>query len=210
MRCLVQPSPARSLPILSLLAALAASCSQAETQPAGDPAAAQASASATEPRALAPTGSPDGEGAEYRYTQLSSCTLTQSVPEEAGFTEHECPGEGGYRLRLTESDLRQNVHVLAPAGGEHDLALPALADGTFSSVGGTIEWRGETAGGAFTPRALILRQSAMEDPNPGVPEASYLVVARLIPSPCVVARIAPGPNQNARARAAADRDGGCL
>lgn len=143
-----------------------------------------------------------------RYTRLTGCTLTRSAPEEAGFFEHECAGEGGYRLRHVESDLRENLVVLAPGGGEHSLKLPALAAGAFSSTGDVVEWRGE--GDPFVPAALIVRQSAVEDPDPQVPEVSYLVVARLAPSPCVITRVPPGPGQNARARAAADRGGKCL
>src|SRR5690606_32363979 len=82
-----------------------------------------------------------------RYTRLDDCTLTRSAPEEAGFFEHECPGEGGFRLRHTESDLRENVAVLAPDGGEHGLGLPALANGAFSSTGETAEWLGDSRAG---------------------------------------------------------------
>ena len=146
----------------------------------------------------------------FRYTRLTGCTLTRSAPEEAGFFEHECPGEGGYRLRHVESDLRENLVVLAPGGGEHSLELPALAAGAFSSTGETVEWRGEAGAGGFDPTALIVRQSAVEDPDPQVPEVSYLVVARLAPTPCVIARVPPSPDQNARARAAADRGVECL
>jgi hypothetical protein len=88
--------------------------------------------------------------------------------------------------------------------------LPLLAGGAFSSTGDTVEWRGDTPGGTFAPRALIVRQTVMEDPDPEVPEVSYLVVARLAPEPCVVARVRPGPDQNDRARQAADRGGACL
>jgi hypothetical protein len=145
-----------------------------------------------------------------RYTQLTGCTLIRSAPEEAGFFEHECPGEGGYRLRHVEADLRENLIVLAPGGGEHSLELPALAAGAFSSTGDTVEWRGKSRAGGFTPTALIVRQSAVEDPDPDIPEVSYLVVARLAPNPCVVARVPPGPDQNVRARELADRGGECL
>ena len=145
-----------------------------------------------------------------RYTRLTDCDLIRSAPEEGGFFEHECAGEGGYRLRHVESDLRENLVVLAPGGGEHSLELPALAAGAFSSTGDVVEWRGEPGASGFNPEALIVRQSAVENPDPQVPEVSYLVVARLAPTPCVIARVPPGPDQNARARGAADRGGPCL
>ena len=168
-----------------------------ETAPAPD----------SDPVAVAATEPPDEPS---RYTPLTGCTLTRSAPEEAGFVEHECEGEGGYRLRRTESDLRENLIVLSPDGGEHSLELPALAKGAFSSVGERVEWRGATGADGFVPEALVVRQSVMEDPDPAVPEVSYLVVARLAPRACVVARVPPGPDQNVRARELADAGGVCL
>ena len=187
---------------LSILLLLASGCS-GET---GEPPARDEKAS--EPGApIADAAKPEDRS---RYTRLTGCTLTRSAPEEAGFFEHECPGEGGYRLRHVEADLRENLVVLAPGGGEHSLELPALAAGAFSSTGDTVEWRGESGADGFVPAALIVRQSAVEDPDPNIPEVSYLVVARLAPTPCVVARVPPGPDQNVRAREAADRGGECL
>lgn len=150
-----------------------------------------------------------GPAVSYRHSRLDGCRLLRSAPEEAGFFEHECPGEGGWRLRHVEADLRENLTLLPPDGGEHDLGLTALANGAFNSLGETVEWRGQ-AGEALKPHALIVRQSVMEDPDPAVPEVSYLLAVRLAPTPCVVARIAPGPDQNEQARIAADRGGACL
>jgi hypothetical protein len=191
--------------LVPLSLALLAACSQSDHAPSeGDPTASPATVRSPE------TGAGEQDDPRSRYTRLSACTLLRSTPEEAGFTEHECRGEGGYRFRLTESDLRQNIVVLTPGGGERSLELPVLANGAFSSVGDTIEWRGEAVGAVFAPRAMIVRHSVREDPDPAVPETAYLVVARLEPFPCVVARITPGPDQNRLAREAADRDRACL
>ena len=184
-----------------LVAFALTACSQEASGPAEE--AAPAPDSATVPASEAP-------GEPPRYTRLTGCTLTRSAPEEAGFFERECGGEGGYRLRRTESDLRENLIVLSPDGGEHSLELPALANGAFSSLGERVEWRGTTGPDGFAPEALIVRHSVMEDPDPAVPEVSYLVVARLAPPVCVVARVPPGPGQNARARELADAGGTCL
>lgn len=186
---------------LAAFALLAAGCSEPPSPPGGD------DTPPVEARPAAEAAEPEGRS---RYTRLTDCTLIRSAPEEGGFFEHECPGEGGYRLRHVESDLRENLVVLGPGGGEHSLALPALASGAFSSTGDTVEWRGESGAEGFVPAALIVRQSAVEDPDPKVPEVSYLVIARLVPSPCVIARVPPSADQNARAREVADRGGDCL
>lgn len=186
---------------LALLALLAACSGETAAPPASDDAA-------SGPPPEAPAAAVAGE--RFRYTRLTGCTLTRSAPDEGGFFEHECPGEGGYRLRHVEADLREDLVALAPDGGEHDLGLTMLARGAFNSLGETVEWRGDTPAGGFAPTALIVRQTVMEDPDPNVPEVSYLVVARLAPRPCVVIRIPPGPGQNRRARQAADRGGECL
>ena len=186
---------------------LGAACGQEASGPADEAAPAAKPAPAARP---APAAVADAEPPRFRYTRLTGCTLIRSAPEEAGFFEHECEGEGGYRLRHVESDLRENVIVLAPGGGEHSLELSALSRGAFNTLGDTVEWRGDSAAKGFVPTALILRHSAVEDPDPKVPEVSYLVVARLRPSPCVVARVPPGPGQNDRARELADAGGACL
>ncbi len=181
---------------LAALAALAA-CSQ---EPA--PAPAESEMVAAEPAPAA--------GEPFRYTSLAGCELLRSAPDEAGFYEHECPGEGGYRLRYTEADLREDLTVIAPGGGGRDRGLTALAGGAFNSLGETVEWRGSERDGRFVPVTLIVRQQVMEDPDPQAPEISYLAVVRLVPSACVIARIPPGGGQNEQARRLADAGGACL
>lgn len=181
------------------LLALVAACSQ-EQPPSSDEAGASTPPAVDEAQVQP----------RSRYTSLTQCDLVRSAPEEAGFFESECAGEGGYRLRRVQSDLRDNIVVLRPGGGEVSLGLPALASGAFSSVGDTAEWRGDAKMPGFVPRALIVRQSVMEDPDPAVAEVSYLIVAKLGEAPCVVARVAPAPRQNERAREIADAGAQCL
>jgi hypothetical protein len=196
---------------LAPLLLLAACTACGDAAPAPDPTAAPEPAGsqpAPNPAVVkVPVGDP---AAEYRYTRLDNCRLLRSAPDEAGFFEHECAGEGGWKLRNTEADLREDLTLVAPGGGEHDLSLVALAQGAFSSLGDTVEWRGTVTDGRFVPHALIVRQQVQEDPDPDVAEKSYLVAVRLAPRPCVVARVAPGAGQNARARAVADRPPACL
>ena len=169
-----------------------------------------AAAPAPAPAATEATTSPDaGEGRAYRYTSLVGCELLRENREEGGFFEHMCPGLGGYRLRLTESDLRQNLAVVAPGGSETGLELGLIGGGGFSSLGGRVEWRGPAEGESFAPDAFIVRFQVAEEPYPA-PETSYLLAVRLTPAPCVVGRIAPGPGQNEAARAAADEPGPCI
>jgi hypothetical protein len=188
---------------LPALALAAAGCSDEPATPAPERTPAGA------PTAVASNPAPDEP---FRYTHLSGdgCTVIESVPDEAGYFVEECAGEGGYRLRHSEADLRQDLVVLAPGGGEHELGLTTMAGGAFNSLGDTVEWRGEAEGGRFTPTALIVRQGVQEDIEANRPDVSYLVVVRLRDRPCVVARIRPGSSQNERARAAADAPGECL
>ena len=168
-----------------------------------------AAAPAPAPAATEATTSPDaGEGRAYRYTSLVGCELLRENREEGGFFETMCPGLGGYRLRLTESDLRQNLAIVAADGGETDLALGRIGGGGFSSLGPTAEWRGP-AGEPFAPDSLIVRYRVAEKPHPE-PETAYLLAIDLGPRACVVARVAPGPAQNDIARARADDPGACL
>jgi hypothetical protein len=178
-------------------AALLAACSQ--EQPADE----TPSPTAT-PAALAAVA-----GREFKYTSLKDCPLLKANPDEAGYFESECPGEGGYKLRVIESDLRQAVTVISPGGTSAALDLSALTGGGFSKLGDTVEWRGMARRGGFTPDALILRHAVATDPEGG-PDISWLVAVKLASTPCAVATIKPGPAQNENARSAADAGGDCL
>jgi len=188
----------RLFPTTALLV-LVAACSQEQPPAAREEAA-------VSPAAREQAAPPD----PVRYTSLDDCSLVRAVPEEAGFFERECAGEGGWRLRHVASDLRENLTLIAPDGSEHDLGLVALAQGAFNSLGDKIEWRGSEERGRFVPRALIVRQQVMENPDPAKAERSYLIAVRLVPRACVLARVIPGAMQNERAREVADRQEVCL
>lgn len=147
-----------------------------------------------------------------QYTRIDKCRTVELNEEEGGWSVQLCPGLAGYRLRVTEGDLRQNVVVLLPRGGERSLALSeATQSGGFSSLGSTVEWRGRGAGRGFRPAALILRYSVVEDAeHPERPTSYLLTVSLANRRPCVTAKVAPGPNQNERARRIADGPASCL
>ena len=152
-----------------------------------------------------------------QYTRTDKCRTIERNEEEGGWSVQVCPGLGGYRLRVTEGDLRQNVVVQFPGkgnrrGGERSLALAeATGSGGFSSIGETVEWRGSGAGRAFRPDALILRYIVVENPEQPEKPASYLLTVSLANRrPCVTAKVAPGPAQNERAHAIADGPAPCL
>ncbi|WEK45276.1 MAG: hypothetical protein P0Y56_09530 [Candidatus Andeanibacterium colombiense] len=145
----------------------------------------------------------------FTYTSLENCPVLESNPDEAGYYLSECKGEGGYRLQVAESDLRQTVTVIAPGGAKTALDLSAVTGGGFSTLGKKVEWRGALKDGVFAPDALILRHAVVTDPE-GERTVSYLVAITLVPAPCPVARIDPGPQQNEQARVAADAAGACL
>lgn len=149
----------------------------------------------------------DGERM-HGYTSLADCEIVREETAEMPYLETLCRGEAGWALRTTDSDQRQNLVVVAPSGKETSLDLTRIGGGGFSSLGPQVEWRGP-AGHPFAPDALIVRYRVAEEPYPE-PETSYLLAVDLAPRPCVVARVAPGPAQNAVARARADDPGACL
>jgi len=165
---------------------------------------------ATPSQSATPTPEPSAaNGRIFTYTSLEGCKELESNPEEVGYYLSECRGEGGYRLQVTESDLRQSIVLIAPGGKETSLDLSSVTGGGFSNLGKTVEWRGALKDGAFAPDALVLRHEVVTDPE-GKHTVSYLVAIKLMPTPCAIARIEPGPEQNEQARAAADAGGACL
>lgn len=151
-------------------------------------------------------------GPTSRYTRLDRCTLIERNEDEGGWSIERCPGLAGYRLRRTEGDLRQNLILELPGGGEADLRLGEVTGkGGFSSLGDTVEWRGRGAGRAFRPEALILRFVVVEDAERPERPTSYLLAVRLVGRrSCVTAVVAPGRVHNGRARRAADGARSCL
>lgn len=87
----------------------------------------------------------------------------------------------------------------------------ATRSGGFSSLGSTVEWRGQGRGRSFRPDALILRYVAVEDvEHPELPTSYLLTVSLANRRPCVTAKVPPGPAQNERARRIADGPAACL
>lgn len=139
-----------------------------------------------------------------RFTSIEpdQCHLIEENLEEGGWWRRSCEGAAGYKLELSESDLRQDIVVIATDGRRWKLGLSQIvANGAFNSLGKTAEWRGADPSG---PDALIVRLGVASDPEGKKPDISKLVVVRLKPPICIVAVVPPGADQNAQARVVAD------
>ena len=178
-------------------------CGDQAASPAPEPTAASTPAAAAAPAAV-----PDPRVA--RRTSVKDCPVVESAPEEAGYVRTRCAGEGGFTVERVEADGRSNLVIMTPGGIEHSLGLPSLMGGGIGTVGDQLEWRGTDKVGQFMPDALVLRYEAQESPDPAGAR-SYLLAVRLDPAnACVTAKVPPGPEQESRARALADRPGGCV
>ncbi len=205
----------RSLLITSLC--LVAGCSQQSPTPPAEPASSDDAATVAAGPAASPAnvaGRADtatdakAPGRQYRYTSLKDCRTVRDQRTEMPLIETECGGPGPFMVRISDSDARQRMTLITPQGAPYAIPVDRIGGGGFSNFGDTAEWRGP-AGDGFRPDALIVRYRVAEQPYPA-PETAYLLVVRLAPSPCLVARVAPGPRQNQQARAAADSSPSCL
>jgi hypothetical protein len=141
------------------------------------------------------------------YTSLSNkqCREIKGPKDEADGFEARCRGTAGYKLILSEGDLRQNIVVVTPKGAEHSLELWSVVSSGFSTVGPKAEWRMALQNGKLVPVALILRYNASDDAESSSKLTSYLAVAKITQTEiCVTERISPGPKANEDARRAAD------
>ncbi|WP_057882383.1 hypothetical protein [Tsuneonella troitsensis] len=190
----------------SVLALLAAACSQEPESAVPDsaPSSSAGAAAAPPPAEPALTTVP---GRAFRFTSLEECRVVRQEVEEMPYTETLCPGPGGWAVRISDSDARQSMTLEGPYGA-HTLPTSRISGGAFSSFGPTAEWRGDEQE-RFTPDSLIVRYNVAEEPYPA-PETSYLLAVKLGSAPCIVAKVAPGPGQNDSARKAADGRGDCL
>ena len=147
------------------------------------------------------------DGVADRRSQFTSidppsCKLLEENIEEGGWSRRLCDGLAGYKLELTDSDLRQDIIVIPAKGQRSELGLTEIvAKGAFNALGKTAEWRGTDL---MAPDVLIVRLGVAADPEGRKPDVSNLIVARLNPSACIVGVVPPGPGQNERARAIAD------
>ena len=135
----------------------------------------------------------------YTSTTTKACRTIHSNPNEAGSYEGECPGVGGYRVRLLEGDIRQTLNIISPSKKKSELNFWGFYGG-FSTVGEKIEWR--IKGGV--PVALIARFNVANNEDSSK-NTSYLMVSKIgkIKS-CVTDVVLPGKDQNEKARELAD------
>jgi hypothetical protein len=139
-----------------------------------------------------------------RFTSIDpdKCRLIEQNLEEGGWWRRLCEGAAGYKLELSESDLRQDIEVIPADGRRSELGLSDIvANGAFNSLGKTAEWRGADPA---RPEALIVRLGVASDPEGKKPDVSNLVVVRLKAPACIVAVVPPGSGQNEAARKIAD------
>jgi hypothetical protein len=144
------------------------------------------------------------------YSSLAGrdCPSVEQGVETVYFTM-ECPGVGGYRLRVLRDEDRSSVTVVTPAGRQFPLEFWNVVTRGFSDLGPTAEWRVGRARGKPVPIALIVRVNARE-PDPSDIDATArqratLAVTKITPDViCVVETIGAAPRANAEARHAAD------
>lgn len=136
------------------------------------------------------------------YTSLSTkaCKEIRLNLDDGEEYEGACPGVGGYRLRLTEGDLRQSIDVMTPRKKRIPLAFWNIT-AAFNYVGQKAEWRLK----GKTPMALIVRLTANKDPENIDKTSSMLVVSKVSATgACVTDVVEPVTKQNEIARKLAD------
>jgi len=143
------------------------------------------------------------------YTNLTGrqCKTLKSTSSEGGSYEGQCPGVSGYKLLVQEGDLRQNIVVITPSGKKQSLELWNVVGSSFSSLGEKAEWRMKGAGAKASPVALIVRYNVANPEDSTKKGTSWLAVVRISSDAsqiCVTESIAPGADQNVKARQAAD------
>jgi hypothetical protein len=146
--------------------------------------------------------------AESIYTSLTEkdCQTIESEQSGAGWYRGECKGLAGYKLEVTEGDIRQSINVLAPDGKRFELDFQQNVSGAFSALGEKAEWRIVKEGKKVKPIALIVRLNANENPEKPEEVTSRLVIVKITKSAaCITDLVEPKTiNQNIKARELAD------
>jgi hypothetical protein len=182
---------------IAILPLCACRAEQAANDPANEPAASPVESGANRPRVHVAK-----RQSQFSSIDPASCRLLEENLEEGGWWRRLCKGAAGYQLELSESDLRQDIVVIAPGRRQGELGLSDIvAKGAFNGLGKTAEWRGADPA---KPETLIVRLNVASGPEGNLPDISRLVVVRLKATACIVAIVPPGPDQNEKARAIAD------
>lgn len=135
----------------------------------------------------------------YTSLETKTCKTIEQSDEGAGWYRGECKGVGGYKLEVTEGDIRQSINVITPSKKNFELNF-AQVSSAFSTVGARAEWRMKGA----DPVALIVRFNA-SDVEDSTKSTSFLVVSKISKTEsCITDVVNPGKNQNAEAQKLAD------
>ena len=135
------------------------------------------------------------------YTSLDTktCKTIEQSDEGSGWYRGECKGVGGYKLEVTEGDIRQSINVVVSPKKKFELDFSRVSP-AFSSVGAKAEWRMK----GKIPVALIVRFNA-SDVEDETKTVSYLVVSKISKTgSCITDVVNAGKNQNADAQKLAD------
>ncbi len=84
-----------------------------------------------------------GKKVESIYTDLTAekCKNIESDDTGSGYSRDECPGVGGYKLQVIESDIRQTIGIISPDGKKSELNFRRNVSSAFSETGAIAEWR---------------------------------------------------------------------
>jgi len=145
-----------------------------------------------------------GNAITSQYTSLEEkdCQTLQTDEDTGGelwFVE-ECPGVGGYRVRVQYDDARASIILVTSKGKQQPLDFERTITHALSHLGKKLEWRLEKG---ITPVAMIVRVYYREEPE--APQISVLAVIKVSSQQsCIVAKIPAGSHANQKARAIAD------
>lgn len=154
-----------------------------------------------ETAAPAPTSAaPDGPVSQY--TSFRHCKVIADGNGEDWSTSR-CQGLGGYTLQLNYFDARESLDVMRGGKVIGEIKLWLRGGGGFNALGDAVEWRGTMQGGAFVPRALIVRNNVVRDSAQPDRSVGVLEVVDLERG-CLAGSIEPQANQNQAARAIVD------
>jgi opacity protein-like surface antigen len=154
---------------------------------------------------IASAATASAQATQSVYTDLGGkkCRVIEKDAEAAGYLLEQCPGIAGYQLQVASGDDRQNIIVIKSDGSKHELNFGQIGGGGFSNVGAKAEWRVRRQQGKLMPVALIVRFDVTTGGDGK--SVSYLTVTKITPQKiCLIDPIAPGPNQNEKARRLAD------
>ena len=121
--------------LIAIAVSALAACSGERTSASGEPRVNEGKPSSNMNNVKPPVEPEPSARSQFTSIDPASCKLLEENIEEGGWSRRLCDGLAGYKLELTDSDLRQDIIVIPANGQRSELGLTEIVADQIGSSG---------------------------------------------------------------------------